>query len=300
MIKRLLVPLDGSSLAESVLPVAASLAKKINISVTLIHVIEKEAPEKIHGQSHLQMPKDAVNYLNTIAGLEIFNGVSMEMHVHEEGIKNVSQSIADHSKELNQDIVLMCSHGNSGLLGILYGSIAQQVISLGHIPVLLIHPVKDYVNAKYSFENFLVPLDGNTDHETALNYALDFAKLCEAKINLLTAIPYSGNMTGKQTPVNRLLPSATSIMMDMIVTDTEEYLKKIKEKLEQSSLTVTTKISRNDPESAIIEEANNINADLIIIGTHGKKGADAFWEGSITPKISKSTTIPLLLIPVNK
>ena len=227
--------------------------------------------------------------------MEIFKGVTVEIHVHDEGIKNVSQSIVEHSKELNQDIVLLCSHGNSGLLGILYGSIAQQVISLGNIPVLLIHPIKDYVNVKYSFENFLVPLDGNTEHETALDYALDFAKLCEAKINLLTAIPHLGNMSGIHTPINRLLPSATSTMMDMIVTETEEYLKNIKEKLEQSSLTITTKISRKDPESAIIEEAKNINADLIIIGTHGKKGADAFWEGSITPKISKSTTIPLLL-----
>jgi nucleotide-binding universal stress UspA family protein len=300
MIKRLLVPLDGSSLAESVLPVAAALAKKINISITLIHVIEKEAPEKIHGQSHLQLPKDAVTYLKTIAGLEIFNGVSIEMHVHEEGIKNVSQSIADHSKELNQDIVLMCTHGNSGLLDILYGSIAQQVISLGHIPVLLVHPLEDEQNVKYSFENFLVPLDGNTDHETALNYASDFAKLCNAKINLLTAIPHFSNMSGKQTPANRFLPFTTSVMMDMIVTDTEDYLKNIKEKLELLSLEVDTKISRKDPEVAIIEEAQNINADLIIIGTHAKKGSEAFWEGSITPKISKSTTIPLLLIPVNK
>jgi len=300
MIKRILVPLDGSSLAESVLPVAAALAKKINISVTLIHVIEKTAPEKIHGQSHLQLPKDADAYLKTIAGLDIFNEVDVKIHVHDEGIKNVSQSIADHSKELNQDIVLMCTHGNSGLLDILYGSIAQQVISIGHIPVLLINPSEENVNLKYSFENFLIPLDGNTDHETALNYASDLAKFCQAKINLLTAIPHFGNMSGKLTPANRFLPFTTTTMMDMIVPDTEDYLKKIKERLELSSLTVTTNISRKDPEIAIIEEAQNINADLIIIGTHAKKGSEAFWEGSITPKISKSTTVPLLLIPVNK
>jgi nucleotide-binding universal stress UspA family protein len=300
MVKRLLVPLDGSSLAESVLPVAAALAKKIKISVTLIHVIEKNAPEKIHGQSHLKLAKDAEVYLKSIAGLNIFNDVTIEMHVHQEGIKSVSQSIADHSKELHQDIVLMCTHGNSGFLGIFYGSIAEQVISLGHIPVLLIHPVKDNFNTKYSFENFLVPLDGNSEHETSLNYASDLARLCNAKINLLTAIPHSGNMAGKHTPVNRFLPFTSSTMMDMIVPDTEDYLKTIREKLEQLSLTVNTNISRKDPEVAIIEEAQKINADLIILGTHAKKGANAFWEGSITPKISKSTTIPLLLIPVNK
>ena len=76
-INSLLVPLDGSSLAESVLPSVGFLAKKLNTSVTLIHIIEKDAPEKVHGQQHLRLSKQAEKYLNNIAALEIFKNVKM-------------------------------------------------------------------------------------------------------------------------------------------------------------------------------------------------------------------------------
>ena len=118
MIKHLLVPLDGSILAESVLPVAASLAKKINTDVTLIHIIEKEAPQQVHGQLHLTSPEQAKKYLDSISALEIFKGLSLSIHIHEESVKNVSLSIAQHSKELNQDLIVMCTHGSSGLHGL--------------------------------------------------------------------------------------------------------------------------------------------------------------------------------------
>ena len=300
IIKRLLVPLDGSSLAESVLPLAAHLAKKINISVTLIHIIEKDAPEKIHGQDHLTLPRQAEKYLEKVAALDIFKGISVDFHVHDDSVKDVPQSIADHSKELNQDLVVMCTHGSSGLHGMLFGSIAQQVIALGNTPVLLINPSRKASSTSCNFQNFLIPLDGNPEHEQALNFASALAKICEAKINLLVAIPHFGNMSGELTAANMFLPGTTTRMMDMVAHDAQEYLDRLKTRLEQTGLRVTTNASRNDPANAIIETAKILNADLIILATHGKKRAEAFWEGSITPRISKSSKIPLLLVPVRK
>ena len=61
---------------------------------------------------------------------------------------------------------------------------------------------------------------------------------------------------------------------------------------------VTVSASRDNPANAIIDTAKKMDTDLIIMATHGTKGVDAFWEGSITPKISKSSKIPLLLVPV--
>lgn len=294
-IKKLLVPLDGSSLSESVLPVAAQLARKIGASVTLIHVIEKDAPEKIHGQRHLTKPGQAEEYLQSIASADIFKGIQPEFHVHEAGVRDVSQSISDHTEELGQDLVIMCTHGSSGLHGMLFGSIAQQVISFGNVPVLLVNPSSV---ANYEFENFLIPLDGNPDHEQALDYASALARLCDAKIHLLIAIPQFGTMSGEMTPANRLLPGTTAKMMDMIVPDAKEYLDALQSKIELSGVEVTTSTSRSDPSKAMVKTAKSIGADLIILATHGKKGAEAFWNGSVTPKISKSSKVPLLLVPV--
>ena len=298
IIKNLLIPLDGSKLAESVLPYAAQVAKKLNVSVTLLHIIETDAPEKVHGQQHLTKPAQAEKYLNSISSLEIFKYVGVEFHVHEMSVKDVAKSISEHSQELQQDLVVLCTHGSSGIHHILFGSIAQQVISLGTTPVLLVNSLQVYPAEGCKLEKFLIPLDGNPDHEHVLDYAVKFAKLCGAAVHLFVAIPRFGNMSGEFTQANRLLPGTTSRMMDMIVADAEEYLTKLKVKMELSGLKVSSGYSRNDPADAITVEAKKNNADLIILATHGKKGAEAFWEGSITPKISKSSKIPLLLVPV--
>ena len=298
LLKRLLVPLDGSPLAESVLPAVAFLAQKLHTSVTLIHILEKDAPEKVHGQRHLKLSKQAEGYLESIAGLDIFKGTKVEIHVHEEKVSDVPKSIADHIKELNQDIVILCAHGNVRLHGMIFGSVAQQVISRGKTPVLLINPSAKNLSSEYHFKNFLVPLDGNPDHEHALSYASGLAKLCEAKIHLVMAIPNFGTMSGEVSPANRFLPATTSKMMDMLVTDAEEYLVSLKEKFKEFNLIISTSAKRNDPAIAILETAEENNSDLIILATHGTKGAEAFWEGSITPKISKASKVPILLVPV--
>ena len=176
--------------------------------------------------------------------------------------------------------------------------IAQQVIASGKIPVLLINPSKENAKPECSFNNFLIPLDGNPDHEHALVFATGLAKKCKAHIHLLVAIPHFGNMSGGFTQTNRLLPGTTTKMMDMIVSDAEEYLEKLKSEIEKKEINVTVSASRNDPANAIIKTAKSIDADLIILATHGTKGAEALLEGSITPKISKSSKIPLLLVPV--
>ncbi len=300
VIKQLLVPLDGSLLAESVLSYTAKIAEKINVSVTLIHIIEKDAPETVHGQRHLTNPGQAEEYLNSIASSDIFKNIRVNIHVHETRVEDIPRSISEHSKELHQDLVVMCTHGSGGLHNMLFGSIAQKVISLGITPVLLINPDGGRLKPECNFDTFLIPLDGNPDHEQALTYASAFARMCGARIHLLMAIPLFGSMSGELTPINRLLPGTTSRMMDMIVPDAEEYLNRQKLKLEESGLKVTASASRNNPARAISETARKIKADVIILATHGKKGAEALFDGSVTPKISKTSKIPLLLVPVKE
>jgi nucleotide-binding universal stress UspA family protein len=285
-------------MAEAVLPIVGQLARKINASVTLIHVIEKDPPEKIHGQRHLTSSDQAEKYLRATAASNIFKGIDVDFHVHEAGVRDVSQSLSDHTEELNQDLVIMCTHGSSGLRGILYGSIAQQVISFGNVPVLLVNPSSTIVES--NFGNFLVPLDGDPDHEQSLAYASMLARMCGARIHLLIAIPQFGTMSGELSTTNRLLPGTTAKMMDMIVPDAEKYLVQLQRKIESEGIEVTSSTSRNKPDSAILKTAKGIKADLIILATHGKRGAEAFWNGSVTPKVSKSSKIPLLLVPVKE
>ncbi len=297
---KLLVPLDGSPLAESVLSAAAMLARKAGGVVTLMHVLEKDPPEKVHGQRHLTDAAQAEEYLSATAASEVFAGVEVLFHVHLVGVRDVSQSISDHTEELKQDMVIMCTHGGSGLHDLLVGSIAQQVVSLSNTPVMLVNPSLDRSKAEPNFDSFLVPLDGNPDHENALEYALRLAELCRAQVQLMIAVPRFANMSGELTVSNRYLPGTTARIMDMAVDDARAYLKKLQSSLESSGLNIKATVSRNNPPRAISKTAKNSHTDLIILATHGKKGAEPFWEGSVTPKVIRSSELPILLVPVRE
>lgn len=292
------MPLDGSSLAESVLPATAGLAKKIGGAVKLFHVIERNAPEKVHGQPHLRRPDEAEKYLAAIVSDPLFKGIEVAAHVHETGVRDVSQSISDHSEELNADLIIMCTHGSSGLRKILVGSIAQQVISMSSTPVMLVNPSLKKSEIVPGFDNFLIPLNGDPEHENALNYASNLAAMCRAGVHLLVSVPRFGTMSGELTIINRYLPGTTSRMMDMLVPEAKEYLKNIRVRLEGSGLSVSTSISRSNPAKAITKTAKDVKSDLIILATHGKTGSRPFWEGSVTPKVIRSGKVPLLLVPV--
>ena len=154
MFKRLLVPLDGSRLAEAAIPAAHLLAQKAGASVALLHIIEKDAPTQIHGERHLTNIDEATAYLAE-AAQRFPPDIPVECHVHTLETANVARGIADHLLELHQDTVVMAAHGHGGLHHMLFGNIAQQVVALGTLPVLLVHPDGDF-----TCHRILLPHDG--------------------------------------------------------------------------------------------------------------------------------------------
>jgi len=103
MFRHLLVPLDGSRLAEAALPVAAHMARKLGSTVTLLHVVERRPPREIHGDHHLAAPEEAVAYLDKIATRAILSGLIVERHVHAAAVDDVARSIVEHRDELAPD-----------------------------------------------------------------------------------------------------------------------------------------------------------------------------------------------------
>ena len=87
-------------------------------------------------------------------------------------------------------------------------------------------------------------------------------------------------------------------MLDIAQQEAAEYLAGQMTALQATGLTVKAAIRRGDPATAIVEAADTAGADMIILGTHGKVGLDALWAGSISPKISSRSKLPLLLVPV--
>jgi nucleotide-binding universal stress UspA family protein len=87
-------------------------------------------------------------------------------------------------------------------------------------------------------------------------------------------------------------------LLDIQEQQGSQYLAKLIEGIRSSEIDLQAGVARGDPVSTIIETADRIDADLVVLGTHAKTGADAFWSGSATPKISSRSRIPLLLVPI--
>lgn len=298
MFNHILVPLDGSLMAESAIPAAAFLAGKFGARVTLMHVIEKNAPREVHGQPHLKNVNDAVNYLNGVSKRGFPEGNAVECHVHEAAVEDVSRSIVAHADELNHDLVIMCSHGGGKALHLFMGSIAQSVIALDSRPVLITHPNEQGEAPPFSCGKILVPLDEHPEHAQAVPCSEGVARACGASVHLAMVIPRLTTLSGNMTLTGRMLPGTTSRMLELAYQDAEKYLQFLLRTLVDQGFTASAHVLRGDPAKTIVEAADRAEIDLIVLATHGKAGMEAFWAGSVTHKICSWSKVPLLLIPI--
>lgn len=298
MFKRLLVPLDGSALSESSLPVALYLARELGASVVLIHLIEQDAPREIHSELHLTDPDQAETYLFDIARRAFPIGYPVECHVHTTEVLDVARSLIDHATDLAIDLIVMCTHGRSGPRDWLFGSIAQQVISLGKTPVLLIPPL--CCKGTFELQRMLVPLDGEQAHEQGLPVAVELAKVYQSMVCLLMVIPTIDALESKRAAVGQMLPGATRALLEMQEENGRLYLEQRLNEMRDAGLVFEAEVARGDPIAIIVDTAKRLSVDLIVLGTHGKTGADAFWSRSATPRISSRSLIPILLVPVKE
>jgi nucleotide-binding universal stress UspA family protein len=299
MFKHLLVPLDGSRLSEAALPAAAYLAQKLDATVTLLHIIEHDAPEEVHHERHLTDPDSACTYLAEVAERAFPPGLRIERHIHDTAVDDVARSLVEHTAELvTPDLIVMCQHGPSGVRDWLFGHLGDKVIALGQTPVLLVHPPESTAAPAHTFSRLFVPLDGRPEHEQALPGAIQLAQACSSTVHLAMVIPTLGTLPGEKAAAGRLLPGTMTAMLEMEEESAEGYLRPLIARLQAAGVTATAEVARGDPAATIVSIAQRIKTDLIVLGTHGKVGTAAFWAGSVAPRVSDRTTLPLLLVPI--
>ena len=294
MFKHILVPLDGSKLAEAALPAAISLAGALKAPVTLLHIIEQDAPAEVHHERHLTDAAEAEKYLKGVA--RRFK-IRAETHVHTAPVADVTASIVHHAAdELLPDLIILTSHGNSGMHDLFFGNIAQQVAATGGTPVLLLKPAQP--PAPFALRRILVPLDNESVHDAVLPTARALAKACGAQLDLLCVIPTRGTDSGEHAAAGTLLPMTAAAYLDIAEEIAQEHFQAHLDEFEKAGIPATAEIARGDPAPVIAKTAERLDADLILFGTHGKSGFEAFWNRSVTAAVAHRTKIPLLLIPL--
>jgi nucleotide-binding universal stress UspA family protein len=291
----ILMPLDGSTLAEAVLPVVSALARALDARINLLHVLETRAPATKHGDRHLQAQAEAAAYLEQVAADLRGAGLNAEYHVHEQPQGDVARSIGDHADELDTTLIALCAHGRDRLRNLLKGNIAQQVLSDGRRPVLLV-PARMPAARDYAVRTILVPLDGTAAHEPAMPLALSMARVCGARLRLLLVIPTTGTLDPDQLSVGVLLPATMNAVLDLAASGGAEYLGDMAKRAAAAGVQTDLELVRGPAVPEVLAAAERCRCDLIVMATHGRRGLDAWMERSVAPNVADRVRCPLLLV----
>jgi nucleotide-binding universal stress UspA family protein len=295
MYRRLLVPLDGSRLAEAVLPAVERLGQLCQATVILLHVLERGAPAAVHGERHLQALKEAEAYLDDVAGRLRDRGIAVETHAHEVPEGDVPRSIAAHAAEEHAQLIVLCTHGSGGVRQLLFGSVAQQVLRHGTVPVLLVR-ASSGMPQPFQPARVLVPLNGTALSESAVEPARELATLLGAKLHLVMVVATPGTQRGERQALAQVLPTATRAALELEELDACEYLEEMAANLRREGASVSTEVRRGDASTALADEAAEPDVGLVVLATRGLAGMQAIWAGSVTARLLARTRAPILLL----
>ena len=295
-IEHLLVPLDGSRLAEAPLPAALALAGRLGARVTLLHVMERAAPEKVHGERHLTDATEAEAYLQGVAARFAEAGVPVEGHVHPNQEGDVAASVAVHALALGADLILLCTHGRGGPREWVSGSLAQQVVRRAVAPVLLIRPGAGGQAPPFAPGAVLVALDGTDEGELALPAALAIARAVGAPLRLIVVVATLGTIADDRAAAARLAPAATAAALDLEQDAAGRYLQRLRERLPARDVPVEIEVRRGDAVRVVMDLAARAEGSVLAMATHGRASFGALWSGSIGSRLVARASNPLLLV----
>ncbi len=297
MFRHLLVPLDGSHLAESVLPATVFLGHRLGARVTLFHAVERGAPTLVHGDRHLTQPGEAEAYLRQVAewlatqGVQATSGLSTD-------VSDVATGIADFASGSGVDLIVLGTHGGSGVRVLLFGRVAQQVLQRGSIPVFLIQPSAQGRDQTFTCTRILVPLDGSETAEIALPAASAMAQACRAGLHLVWVVPTVVTVSGERAAVTKLMPTAAAVLLDEEAGQARRYLESVRARLLGKGVEATLAVDRGEPVRVLLDEVVKQRTELIVMATHGRSGVGAVWAGSVASRIVGQSTKPVLLIRI--
>lgn len=295
--QRILVPLDGSSLAEAVLPLVTRLADACGATILLLHVIERNAPSVVHGERHLRDKGNAEIYLAELTQQLRVNDRKVEWHSHEVPVGDVAASIAIHAEEHAIDLIVLNTHGHGGIREAIWGSIAQQTLQHSRVPVLLGRVRAKPADTVFAPRTIMVSLDATAAAEEALAPAISLARCLGAQIRLVMVVATSSTVSRTLAPTATFLPVTTGLLLDLEEKQATEYLERLAEAIRSIGVDAVAEVRRGDAVGQLAEDTKEHDDGLVVAATHGRAGLQAIWSPSVAARLLNRTHAPLLLVP---
>lgn len=290
MYEKILVPLDGSALAEVALPYAEEMAGRLGSEVTILSVSESEDarnyyPHQLYIQELFEATKRRAERYLEKPGDRVIK-VRSEMLVG-----HPAENIVDYAEKEDTGLIVMATHGRSGTKRWSLGSVADKVVRATKRPVALIRAkgVHPDMRDKGMLNKALVPLDGSKESEAVVPYIEELALKLKAEIVLLYIL--EANYEIYQTEQLKQLES--------LKASGKDYIERMAAQLKQRGITTNVEFREGLPgaEAAeIIQLADEICVDMVAMSTHGRSGVSRWAFGSVADKVLHEGNTPLLLV----
>jgi nucleotide-binding universal stress UspA family protein len=295
MAVKIMVPLDGSGFGEQALPAALDLARRRNATIHLVRVHWIPVVNAAAGLSaYYPMNGDD----NSVAEIrEYLDGVQAMCEAQAVSAESysiggpVGPALASYVKAYGIDLIVMTTHGRGGLSRAWLGSVADRLVRSVHVPVLMLRPHGSSVTSAHPAPtHILIPLDGSDLSETIIEPAIALATATHARFTLMQVVP---------PPLSGSAQVVQNSVFDMaeVRAEATRYLTGWAMRLRARGYEADIRvIVQTQSALGIIEEALASNCDMIAMATHGRSGWSRIALGSVTDKVMRTSSAPLLTL----
>lgn len=329
MFSRILVPLDGSRIAEGILPYVTQFAKRLNAGVVLHTAVD---PDSIHlpttypsqqdtraensGASNPPMEGRRVDAdPATISRSQLEAGIlgdvrsdleEVARRLAAEGIEaDVVATIGRPDEQILTtaeaeacNLIALATHGRNAIARGLLGSVTDRVVHLSTLPVLTVSPGRDSqeLSGSGQIHNMIVPLDGSELGETVLPEVEDLAGAMGLQVHLVHAFdPVEYDRRHRYMLTLAGVPGASASRQ--LKAHHKAYLESVAVPLAGRGLDVKTEVLTGQTALAIVEYARESSREIVVMATHGRSGFRRLLLGSVTEALVRSSHAPVLIIP---
>lgn len=285
-IQSILVPTDFSVCAEQALLFAAQLAKRFNAKLHVLHSSPLYGEEQAGSEDNFPNRQKVIDALASEAWqadeITFYHKMCRQLDM------SASRVILDYAEENDMDLVVMGTHGRGEMEHFFMGSVAESVIRDATCGVITVRQ-SDAPKHASDMTRILVPVDFTWHSEQALGFAMDFAALVGARVDLL------------YVHERRVLGSLVSAVGSSKGPDPEK-VKTLKHQLElmakkvNNQIPIEVTITQGRPSTKVLEHARKEHSDLIVMGTQGLTGITRMIIGSVTATVLRQSPCPVLSI----
>ncbi|MBI4564199.1 MAG: universal stress protein [Planctomycetes bacterium] len=276
MVERILVPLDGSPLAERILDFVQRIFRHEEVELSLLHAFGVPPVQVDYAALAARNRQEGENYLRSMEEKAKSLGMKAKRILDE---SHPAHAILEHAARERAGWIAMSTHGRTGLSRFVLGSIAEKVLRASSVPLLLLRSFSNGAESaprETAVRKALVPLDGSENSLRVLRPLKVLLRHQDARAELLHVqppAPEPGHWPPSDVP-----------------------LQQAERELAQAGIPSEYHLRVGDPASEILAEAAARAVDLIAMTTHGRSGVSRWVLGSVTEKVVRAADAPLLVV----